>query len=132
MAVRFVHEEKVLFKHCDPAGIVFFPRYFEMINDCVEHFFDAALGWPFEVLLRSAGTPTAEITTRFLAPSRHGDRLRLDLRVTRVGRTSLGYAITASCGEEVRFEAAATLVHVDRSGRPMPWPEAIRTKLEGK
>ena len=37
---------KVLFKHCDPAGIVFHPRYFETVNDCVAAFFDA-LGDPF-------------------------------------------------------------------------------------
>ena len=40
--------QKVLFKHCDPAGIVFFPRYFEMMNDCVEAFFDKVVEWPFE------------------------------------------------------------------------------------
>ena len=39
MSAAFTYEEKVLFRHCDPAGIVFFPRYFEMINDCVEYFF---------------------------------------------------------------------------------------------
>ena len=42
----FRFKQKVLFKHCDPAGIVFFPRYFEMMNDCVETFFDEALGIP--------------------------------------------------------------------------------------
>ena len=28
----FSHEQRVRFGHCDPAGIVFYPRYFEMIN----------------------------------------------------------------------------------------------------
>ena len=27
------------FNHCDPAGIVFYPRYFEMTNSVVENFF---------------------------------------------------------------------------------------------
>ena len=27
------------FRHCDPAGIVFYPRYFEMMNDAIEIFF---------------------------------------------------------------------------------------------
>ena len=129
MGIRFVFEQKVLFKHCDPAGIVFFPRYFEMINDCVEHFFDEALGWPFEDLLQTEGVPTAEISTRFLAPSRHGDRLQLSLTVNRVGRSALGYRIDASCAGERRFEADATLVHVDQRGKPTAWPKAIRTKL---
>lgn len=36
----FTFTQKVLFKHCDPAGIVFYPRYFEIINDCIEAFFE--------------------------------------------------------------------------------------------
>ena len=30
---------QVEFNHCDPAGIVFYPRYFEMTNSVVEIFF---------------------------------------------------------------------------------------------
>ena len=130
MAVQFIHDQKVLFRHCDPAGIVFFPRYFEMINDCVENFFEARLGWPFEELLQTQGVPTATISTRFLEPSRHGDRLRLVFTVTRVGRSALAYRSDAMCGAEQRFEAEATLVLVDEQGRPTPWPEKIRTKLK--
>ncbi|NIZ12586.1 thioesterase family protein [Phaeobacter sp. HF9A] len=130
MGVRFTFDQKILFKHCDPAGIVFFPRYFEMINDCVEHFFDAVLDWPFEVLLQTNGVPTAEISTRFLAPSRHGDHVQLALTVTRSGRSSLSYRIDATCGQETRFEAEATVVNVDQAGKPTAWPDAIRKKLQ--
>lgn len=127
MAFRI--EQKVLFKFCDPAGIVFFPRVFELINDCVEQFFDRALGWPFEVLLTTQGVPTVDIRTRFVAPSRHGDLLHLTLRVIRVGRTSMSYHIRTTCGDELRFETEATLVHVGGDGRPVPWPDDIAAKL---
>lgn len=127
--LSFTLEQKVLFKHCDPAGIVFFPRYFEMINDCVEHFFDESLDWPFENLLQTNGVPTAEISTRFVAPSRHGDRLNLTLTITHVGRSSLSYRMDATCGAEKRFEAKATLVQVDRNGKAVAWPDHIRRKL---
>ena len=129
MAVEFISNQKVLFRHCDPAGIVFFPRYFEMINDCVEQFFAEYLGWPFEELLLKAGMPTAEISTRFIAPSRHGDRLKLVFTTTRIGRSSLGYHIKASCNQDVRFETEATLVHVNEHGKPAAWPEHIKIKL---
>ena len=125
----FDYPQKVLFKHCDPAGIVFYPRYFEMINDCVEAFFADALDWPFEELLKEAGVPTAEITTKFSAPSRHGDRLVLTLNITRLGRTSLGYSITASCQNEQRFTTQATLVYVSLKGRATPWPSEITYKI---
>ena len=125
----FSYPQKVLFKHCDPAGIVFFPRYFEMMNDCMETFFTEALEAPFEDLLKDRGVPTAQISTQFTAPSRHGDRLLLALRVTRLGKTSFTYAMTATCDGETRFTTEGTIVHVNRSGRPEPWPDDVRQRL---
>ena len=126
----FEVEQKVLFKHCDPAGIVFYPRYFEMMNDCVELFFDTALQMPFETLHASgSGVPTAQIETRFTHPSRHGDLLTLRLGFSRVGNRSATYRMTAHCGTEPRFETTATLVHVDSDGKSTPWPNRIRSRL---
>lgn len=125
----FEQDVKVLFRHCDPAGIIFYPRYFEMVNDLVEAFFAEALGWPFEEMLKTAGVPTAEIRLRFTAPSRHGDRLRLRLEVKRLGRASMTLAFTAFSGVEQRFEGESTLVHIDSTGRPAPWPEALRDRI---
>lgn len=117
---------KVLFRHCDPAGIIFYPRYFEMVNDLVEAFFDAGLGWPIEEMLKTHAIPTAEIRLRFTAPSRHGDPLRLRVTVTRLGRSSMTLTFAAHSGDEQRFEGESTLVLTDRAGRPTPWPDAIR------
>ncbi len=125
----FTYPQKVLFKHCDPAGIVFFPRYFEMMNDCMEVFFADALEAPFEQILQDGGVPTAQISTRFIAPSRHGDQLTLTLVVTRLGKTSFNYAMTATCRDETRFTTEGTIVHVNSDGRPTPWPEAIKDRL---
>lgn len=130
MTKTFSIQQKVLFKHCDPAGIVFYPRYFEMMNDCVESFFDEAIGLSFESLLLTSGVPTAEIHSRFRAPSRHGDRLRIELLTKSVGRTSWRYVMTASCQGELRFETEATLVYVDPEGKPCAWPDQIREKLQ--
>ena len=126
----FRFEQPVLFKHCDPAGIVFYPRYFEMMNDCVEAFFSKVVAWPFEEIHRSAAVPTAEIRTRFAAPSHHGDTLMLSLRISKVGRTSCSMSITANCSSELRFETDLTVVHVSAEGRPESWPEAVKERLE--
>lgn len=128
--MMFTFPQKVLFKHCDPAGIVFFPRYFEMMNDCVEAFFDEALGLPFETLHITGGVPTGQIQTRFSAPSRHGDHLVLALLVTRIGNSSVDYRMVAHAGDELRFTTTATLVHTGPGGRSAPWPDDIREKLD--
>ncbi|MTI11052.1 acyl-CoA thioesterase [Curvivirga aplysinae] len=127
--MSFTYPQKVLFKHCDPAGIVFYPRYFEMINDCVETFFDEVLVAPFSEIHPDSGVPTAEISTRFLAPSRLGDDLKLTLEVIKIGGSSMRLSIRASCDQEVRFEASSTLVFVNEKGKPQKWPETIRAKI---
>ncbi|ERP98686.1 thioesterase [Labrenzia sp. C1B10] len=125
----FRFEQPILFKHCDPAGIVFYPRYFEMMNDCVEAFFDKVVEWPFKDIHKVGAVPTAEIRTRFMAPSKLGDLLVLGLNVTKVGRTSCGIAISAQCDGEVRFQTELTIVNVDNSGKPEPWPEQVKQRF---
>lgn len=127
--MAFSYPQKVRFKHCDPAGIVFYPRYFEMMNDCVEAFFDEKLGLPFSELHANGAVPTVEISTRFTAPSRLGDELAISLHVTRLGRSSMGLKTRATCGTEARFDTTSTLVLVNDTGRPQPWPDAIRGKI---
>ncbi|MCP5089037.1 MAG: acyl-CoA thioesterase [Rhodobacteraceae bacterium] len=121
--------QKILFRHCDPAGIVYYPRYFEMINDCVEAFFKNQLNWSFVDLHRSGGIPTVEITVQFKTPSRLGEEINTQVRVTKIGRTSLDLSFRAVCDQQVRFEAESTLVAVDAAASPIPWPDHVRNKI---
>ena len=119
----------VEFNHCDPAGIVFYPRYFEMTNSVVENFFAEEGGHSFARMMADGqGVPTARLETNFHAPSRLGDRLDFTLDVTRIGGASIGFTLTARCAQELRITADLTLVWV-QAGRPTPWPEALRHRL---
>ena len=129
--MTFSMSQKVLFRHCDPAGIVFFPQYFEMMNDCTELFFDS-LGHPFETILPEGGVPTVQIETRFAAPSRHGDTLEIQLDCLAVGRSSVTFAIAASADGQTRFTARTTIVHVDGTGKSAAWPPGLRTALDAQ
>lgn len=128
--MAFTYDQKIKFRHCDPAGIVFYPRYFEMMNDTVEAFFERVAQLPFSQMHDDCGVPTAAIEAQFQAPSRLGDRLRITLAISRLGRSSLGFAYDARCGEEQRFSASSTVVFVDAQGRPAPWPDAVRARIE--
>ena len=127
--MAFTTQRKVRFQHCDPAGIVFYPRYFELINSVVEDWFEEALHHDFNQLHVETGTgvPTAAIDTQFHAPSRLGERLTFELTVQSVGRSSLTIRIVAYCGDQKRLTSDSTLVFVDlSSGKSMPWTEALR------
>lgn len=122
----------VEFCHVDPAGIVFYPRYFEMINSLVETFFRDRLDTPFGPmhLVDKMGVPTARFEVDFHAPSKLDDRLDLTLRIARVGRSSLDLNINISAGGQNRLTAKQTIVYFDQNtGKSSPWPDDIRDKL---
>lgn len=113
--------KRVRFSHVDVAGIVFYPRYFELYNEVVEDWFADALGCPFAQLLGryAAGVPTVRIGCEFMAASRLGDDLDYELEVTHLGRSSFTIEITARLGDELRLRGSSTLVFASvADGRP--------------
>lgn len=127
--MHFRFPQKILFKHCDPAGIVFYPRYFEIINDAVEALFSDLIGWPFEDMHNGSGVPTATIGVDFTAPSRHGDQIELGITIVKLGRSSMVLKTVAMAGDEIRFIADHVLVCINEQGRPRSWPDPVRAKI---
>jgi len=113
VAELFQRNVLVRFGDCDPAGIVFYPRYFEMFNNLVEDWCADGLGSSFHALhaVRALGLPTVRIQTEFLAPSRLGERLRAELAVVELGGASFTLAIRL-LGEDGLERVRATLVLV--------------------
>jgi len=126
----FEYKQKVLFKYCDPAGIVFYPRYLEMVNDCMEDFFARIINWPYETMLQTAGIPTVKTNTEFQAPSYHGDVLIFSMNIEKIGRSSLTMIVNAYCENEQRLSNSTTLVHIDGNGKSALWPNEIRASLQ--
>lgn len=129
----FVKPLLVRFKHCDPAGIVFYPRYFEMINDLVEDWCAEGVGMSFGRMHMESGlgVPTANVECRFSAPSRLGDVLTQTLEVQKLGRTSMTLRVRfAGAANDTRLEATLVLVWVTLAdGRPAAVPESLRTAI---
>lgn len=87
----FRRERLVRFSDCDPAGIVFYPQYFVMLNGLVEDWVNEALGIGYARLIheRRIGLPIVRLEADFRAISRLGERVALSLEVARLGRASL-------------------------------------------
>jgi len=129
----FQVREVVRFRHCDPAGIVFYPRYFEMINDFVETWFEQGLGASFHVLHveRGMGTPTASVHCDFISPSRWNDTLIQTLHVEHLGGASVRLAF-AFAGEDgvVRLRGHITIVTVNLATmRSQRIPDPLRAAM---
>lgn len=122
---------QIEFNHCDPAGIVFYPRYFEMTNSVVENFFNDVVGRSFAQMHVAAqnGVPTVSIAADFMAPSRLGDKVLFSLKIVKMGRSSVTVCIEGRMGDELRMRATLTLVWIDGM-KAAAWPDAMRARLQ--
>ncbi len=124
------------FKHCDPAGIVFYPRYVEMLSDTVEHWFKHGLSTAFDVLHgeRQISIPIINLQCDFLAPSRLGETLVAELEVERAGRSSLTALIklsSANADKVLKMTARLVLVFVNgKTMVPMEIPADLRAAMQ--
>ena len=132
MARRFSKTFRIRHGHTDPAGIVFYPRYYELISATIEDFFAEALGMPFGDLhvRQRIGVPTVHIETTFFAPSYCDDEVEFSLSVTKLGRTSMTLSIDASKDGEKRLHSDHVIANVALDEmRPRPFSPALRDLL---
>lgn len=123
---------KVRFADVDPAGIVFYPRYFEMLNAAVEDWF-AALGMDFATMHQThrIGVPTVKLDTEFKAPSHLGDELTISLTPTHLGRSSCAvtYRVIGHNGERLTAQGVLVCMDLDAQ-KAIPWPDDLRAGIQ--
>ncbi|GGO83841.1 4-hydroxybenzoyl-CoA thioesterase [Marinobacterium nitratireducens] len=122
---------------CDPAGIVYFPRYFEYFNTSTERMFAFDGMKKIDLLQRydAVGFPMVETQSKFFEPSQYGDRIRIDSEIVKIGRSSFAvlHRIFNETGE-LTVECTENRVWTgkDHDGkiRSMPLPADIVAHLE--
>lgn len=130
--MTFTRERLIRFSHCDPAGIVYFVNFFDMVGGVVEDWFREAIGVSFQEmhLERRVGFPIVNTGCEFFRPTRLGDTLRLELGIARLGRSSIEFLVRGSVQGEEKFAARhkVALVSLD-SFRALPIPADMRDKM---
>lgn len=82
---------RIVWGDCDPAGIVFYPRYFEMFDASTTMLFERALGmtkYQFTQRFDAVGYPMVDTRARFLLPNKFGDDVVIETEVTEFRRSS--------------------------------------------
>jgi 4-hydroxybenzoyl-CoA thioesterase len=132
MPEPFTTQRLIRFSHCDPAGIVFFVNFFEMISGIVEDWFREAVHLPFQEmhLERRVGFPIVSTGCEFFRPCHLGDTLVLELAIARLGRASIEFDIRGRVGGDEKFRARhkVAMVSLD-TFRSMPIPDDMRAKM---
>jgi 4-hydroxybenzoyl-CoA thioesterase len=120
---------------CDPAGIIFYPRYFEIFDASTAALFERALGvtkYQMFKTLEFAGWPLVRTQVRFVKPTRFGDDVTVDTMVE-FGRSSFDIAHRVSLNGELCAECAEKRVWTARDAqgalKSHLIPEEVRAKF---
>lgn len=103
---------------CDPAGIVFNSRYFELFDSSTWLLLQAALGvkpHEFGATFDILGVPLVDARANFLKPIKFGDVIDIASRVSEFRRSSFDVEHRILVGGELAVEGSETRVWTARS-----------------
>ena len=125
---------------CDPAGIVFYPRYFEMFETCIATLFERATGLTKYQMLRAydfAGYPVVQARAQFLAPAKYGDDVIAETAISEFRGSSFDVHHRVHNGGKLAVEGFETRVwvgrHPDEAGKlkSQPIPSELIARFTG-
>ena len=122
---------------CDPAGIVFNPRFFAFFDDATSQLI-AAAGWSHARVMAELGAlgwPLVATRAEFRAPCATGDRVTITSQFTDIRRSSFDVAHRLERDGTLCVEGQETRVWTRRGadGRlaSTPIPDAVRAGFRG-
>ena len=135
MPAPYRHHRRVEFRDTDAAGIVHFSVFFNYMEEA-EHALLRKLD--FSVLAQDENGPFSwprvAVKCDYRSPLRFGDEFDVEVRVAKLGRSSVTYAFHFTQGETVIADAEVVAVCCRLGpGRPtpIPVPEPLAEKLRG-
>ena len=126
--LTYTRNARIEWGDCDPAGIVFFPRYFAMFDSCTTALFSQALGmskYQFTRHYEFQGYPMVDTRARFLKPTKFGDDVVIETKVAEFRRSSFDVQHRITLDGELCVECFDTRVWAARDPAD---PEKIKSK----
>lgn len=133
-------ERRIEWGDCDPARIVYNPRFFDWFDNCTGGLLDAT-GYHKRWLLENTdftGIPLVESRARFLKPSKFGDEIVIETQAMDIRRSSFDVRHQLFNGGELSVEAFETRVWTGRHPddptklKSAPIPDEIVSILKGE
>jgi 4-hydroxybenzoyl-CoA thioesterase len=130
---------RVQWGDCDPAGIVFYPRYFEWFDASTILLFERATGIIKKTMLekyQGAGIALLEARAVFKIASHYGEDLEIESRVSEFSRSSFFVHHTVTKGGALALEGFETRLWTVRDPanpdklKSAPMPAEIRAAFE--
>jgi 4-hydroxybenzoyl-CoA thioesterase len=118
---------------CDPAGIVFNPRFFEMFDANSWMLFEAVLGVKPQDLAATygiVGIALVDARANFLKPAKFGDSIEITSRIIEFRRSSFDVEHKISVRGELAIEGTETRVWAARDKSDPDKIKAIAIPLD--
>jgi 4-hydroxybenzoyl-CoA thioesterase len=123
-----IRKMRIEWGDCDPAGIIFYARYFEFFDVSTTVLLERALGMKKIQYLKVydfSGHPLVETRARFRQPTRFGDDVEIESKLVDCGRSSFKIEHRLTLAGALAAEGSETRVWV---GRDPTNPARIKSK----
>jgi acyl-CoA thioester hydrolase len=132
----FRHPFRVRYAETDAQRMVFFGNYLIYYDTAISEYF-RALGYDYASQVRDTGTDfhVVRASVDYHAPLRYDDEIEVGVRVARLGKASLRFALAIFVAgrEEPASTGEIVWVNADQStGKSAPAPEALRKLIAGQ
>jgi acyl-CoA thioester hydrolase len=117
MAAPLTCKLRVRYGECDPQGVVFNAHFLAYFDIAITELFRAALGGYQAIVDRGVDFVVAEAGLRYRQPAHFDEELRLEIAVTRLGRTSITTSYRVLRDAELLVEGSLRHVLVELKGR---------------
>lgn len=131
----FVVRRRIAFRDCDPAGIVYTPRFLDPIATSAADLFMAELVGPYgnrDKEIEGLDLPAKAVNLVFHSPCRHGDLIDMELYCSRIGNITFETTIEARSSDDTAlFDCRITTISVEHNPyRSSPLPEYLIHRLQ--
>lgn len=131
----FIVRRRVAFGECDPAGVVYTPRFLDFAISAMHLFLAQILGGDLAAakVRLGFGTPCKALSAVFHSTLRPGQDFDMRVTVAKIGDTTFDLHIAGLTTERMPvFDASFTVVMVARDGawQRIPVPEALVSVLK--
>jgi acyl-CoA thioester hydrolase len=129
--VPFVHRLRVRFHECDPQGVVFYAQYFAYVDVALTEMWREAFGSYGDVVAAGTDVVVVEAGATFRTSARFDDELDVELRIERLGTTSMAMATAVRREDELLVDGRIVHVFVDAATMgKKAIPDHMRAALE--
>ena len=129
----FTTQQTVRFGDVDPAGIVYYPKIFDLVHQAFEDVWDVHVGKRYYHLMHEQrlGFPLVHSEVDFVSPMRFGDRPVVRVTCGKLGESSMEMHYVFEVDGRRCVDARMTVVCVELASlEPTPIPAEYRSRFE--